>query len=540
MPREPETTMRYLAVAILGLVWLTAGAATLPVADFGATPDDDTDDAAAINQVLADAQAGDTISLPAGRLVLGTALKVPSGVILRGAGRDETLLVHAGEKPHVFIEMRKVENVEIADLGMDGGNGPQAIHGILAIKSEKILVHHVAIRNFVDTGKFGPHGLQFTGTSHSVIRDCVIENIAPKDPWGAGMRVADDCSHNQILRNRIHNTGRGGIFTNARCTDAIIRGNVVSGSHGIAFAIEVHSGSVRTVVEDNVVDHGLSIVSPNCAVRRNVVMDLSDTWGSYGIEGGGGPDGVVTDNVIEYGQGQGISISGGSARHMLWARNRFSNCSQWGMQIQGASEEKRIRCLYFYDNTFNRVKRGHPSARYPGHDGHALRFNDHSEYLVFDHNRLVDNAGLAIQLTSGKDVNHLVFVNNTITGNAQGPINHYPGDAIVWEGNLVAGNGTDSVPTHGGEEGKPPVAACTIPAAVRVGEPAVFRNTSQPGTEPIDHVLWDFGAGVPSTESSPTFTYERVGEYRVSLVVWDKTGRASLAPTRTIRVLPAQ
>jgi hypothetical protein len=137
------------------------------------------------------------------------------------------------------------------------------------------------------------------------------------------MRVADSCSHNQILRNRIHNTGRGGIFTNGKSTDAIIRGNVVSGSHGIAFAIEVHSGSARTVVEDNVVDHGLSIVSPNCAVRRNVVVDLSDTWGSYGIEGGGGPDGVVTDNVIEYGQGQGISLSG-ATHHMLWARNRFS------------------------------------------------------------------------------------------------------------------------------------------------------------------------------------------------------------------------
>ena len=37
--------------------------------------------------------------------------------------------------------------------------------------------------------------------------------------------------------------------------------------------IEVHSGSFRTVVEDNVVDHGLSIVSGNCAVRRS-----ADTW----------------------------------------------------------------------------------------------------------------------------------------------------------------------------------------------------------------------------------------------------------------------
>lgn len=522
--------MRSATAAVFSLI-LGLGAATFEVAELGAYA------AAAINQALAGAAAGDTVLLPEGRLVLESVLKVPGGVTLRGAGQDRTVLVHAGEKPHGFIEIREAEGVEIADLGIDGGNRPEATWGIFAVKSERILVHRVAVRNFVDTGSFGPHGIHFTGTSHSTIRDCLVENIAPEDPWGAGIRVADHCSHNLILRNRIHNTGRGGIFTNGGSTDAVIRENVVSGSHGIAFAIEVHSGSVRTVVEDNVVDHGLSIVSPNCAVRRNVVVDLGDTWASYGIEGGGGPDGVVTDNVIEYGQGQGISLSG-STRHMLWARNRFSNCSQWGMQIQGSSEEESIRCLYFYDNTFNRAKRGHPSARYPGHDGHAIRFNNFAEYIVFDRNRLTDNAGLAIQLTSGQGVNHLVFRNNVITGNALGPINHYPGSAIVWQDNLVAGNGTDTVPVHSGEEGEPPVAAFEIPAAVRVGEPVVFRHTSTPGSEPIDHVLWDFGAGVPATEAEPTFAYDRVGEYTVGLVVWDQTGRASLAPFRTIRVLP--
>ena len=528
--------MRLLLAAFLGATWL-AGAATVSVTEFGVIPDDELDDAAVINQVLAGAQPGDTVALPEGRLMVESALKVPSGVILRGAGRDKTLLVHAGEKPHVFIEMREVEDVEIADLALDGLNRPLATQGILAVKSESILVHHVAVRNFVDTGAFGPHGIQFTGTSHSVIRDNLIENIAPDDPWGAGMRVADSCAHNQILRNRIHNTGRGGIFTNGHSTDAEIRENVISGSHGIAFAIEVHSGGVRTVVEDNVVDHGLSIVSPNCAVRRNVVVDLSDTWESYGIEGGGGPDGVVTDNVIGYGQGQGISLSG-ATHHMLWARNRFADCSQWGMQIQGHSEEQRIRCLYFRDNTFTRMKKGHPSARYPGHDGQAIRFNGHAEYIVFDHNRITDNAGLAVQITSGEDVNHLIFRDNTIVGNLQGVMSPYVGNAIIWQGNLVADNGPAVQPTDGGEEGKPPTAACVIPATAMVGEPVTFQNASEPGSEPIDHVLWDFGAGIPSSESSPTFAYDRVGEYQVALVVWDQAGRASLAPAKTIRVLP--
>ncbi len=528
--------MRFPLAVFLGATWL-AGAAVLQTAELGVIPDDESDDAAAINQVLAGAQPGDTVALPAGRLMVEASLKVPSGVVFCGRGQDQTVLVHAGEKPHAFIEIREAADVEIVDLALEGGNRPQAVQGIIAAKCERILVHHVTIRNFVDTGTFGPHGLLFSGTSHSVIRDCLIENIAPDDPWGAGMRVADNCSHNQIIRNRIHNIGRGGIFTNGKSTDAVIRENVISGSHGIAFAIEVHSGSVRTVVEDNTVDHGLSIVSPNCAVRRNVVVDLSDTWESYGIEGGGGPDGVVTDNIIGYGQGQGISLSG-ATHHMLWARNRFSDCSQWGIQIQGASDEKRIRCLYFHDNTFTRMKKGHPSAPYPGQDGNAIRFNGHAQYIVFDGNRIVENAGLGVQITSGKDVNHLFFVNNTFARNLQGLMSPYPGDALVWRDNLVTGPGADAQPADGGETGKPPVAACTVPATATVGEPVVFQNTSEAGSEPVDHVLWDFGAGVPSSEPDPTFTYDRVGEYRVSLVVWDQTGRASLAPAKTIRILP--
>jgi hypothetical protein len=529
--------MRFVSAVFCCTVCFTLHADVLRVAELGVVADDDKPDAAAINEILAKAKPGSTVALPQGKLLIEEPIKVPSNILLCGTGRDQTLLVHVGEKPHVFIQMREAEDVEIADLALDGRNRRQATQGIVASKCNRIQVHHVAVRNFVDTGEFGPHGIKFSGTSNSVICDNLIENIAPEDEWGAGMRVSDNCSHNQILRNRIHNTGRGGIFTNGKSTDAIVRDNVISGSHGIAFAIEIHSGSVRTIVEDNVVDHGLSIVSPNCAVRRNVVVDLSDTWGSYGIEGGGGPDGVVTDNIIEYGQGQGISLSG-STHHMLWARNRFANCSQWGMQIQGHSEEKRIRCLYFYDNTFRRMLTGHPSARYPGHDGNAIRFNDHSEYIVFDHNRIADNGARAIQITSGKDVNHMWFLKNTFSRNRRGLMDPYPGTAIVWENNIVDGNGADAQPKTHGETGTPPTASFTIPATAKIGETVTFQNTSKKGSEPIDHVLWDFGAGVPSTETNPSFAYDRIGEYTVSLVVWDKSGRASLATNQTIRILP--
>ena len=529
---------RYIiSAALFGLAAFgqPAFAAELSVTDFGAVPGDAGDDAAAINEAVARAQPGDTVTLPEGTFMLAASIVLKTGVTLAGAGQAQTHLVHSGAKAHCLIRMTEASNIGVRDLTLDGTGSPKAQQGIVGSKCDNLRLHRLTIRDFVDTGTFGPHAILCSGTSNSVISDNTILNMAPEDPWGAGIRVSEPCTGNRILRNIIHNTGRGGIFTNNGASDAVISANIITGSHGIAFAIEVHSRSVRTLVEDNIVDHGLSIVSSNCAVRRNLVVDPSGTWGSYGIEGGGGPDGVVTDNVIDYGQKQGISLSG-PQRYMLWARNRFVNCSQWGIQLQGPAADNRIRCLYFYRNTFSKVKRGHPSARYPGHDGHAIRFNDHTEHVVFDSNRITDNAGLGIQVTSGQDVNHICFIDNIITNNAMGSINHYPGDAVLWENNLVAGNGTDKQLETTGFTGAAPVASFSAPSTARMGEPVQFRNTSTASGGEIDHVLWDFDAGIPSTEMSPVYTYQRPGAYRVSLIVWSKEGRGARPAEKTIRV----
>jgi hypothetical protein len=510
-------------------------ATELAITDFGAVPNDDQDDAAAINRAVAKAQPGDTITIPEGRFLLAAAIVLKTGMTLRGAGQGVTHLVHDGKTPHCLIRMQDAENVEVTGMLLDGANSPQAQQGIVGPKCKALRLHHLTIQNFVDTGGFGPHAILCSGTSDSSISDNTILNLAPEDEWGAGIRMSESCSGNRILRNTIHNTGRGGIFTNNGATDMVISENVITGSHGIAFAIEVHSGSVRTVVEDNRVDHGLSIVSANCALRRNLVVDPTGTWAAYGIEGGGGPDGIVTGNVIGEGQEQGISLSGAS-RYMLWARNSFTNCSQWGMQMQGPALNNTIRCLYFYDNTFSQTKRGHPSARYPGHDGHAIRFNNHTEQVVFDGNRITDNAGFGIQLTSGEGVNHICFINNIITNNALGSINHYPEVPVIWEGNLVSGNGVNTQLQTQGFPGEPPVASFSCPDTARVGVPVQFQNTSTaPGSE-IEHVLWDFDAGVPATDSNPVTTYERPGAYRVSLIVWNQDGRGCRPAEKVIHV----
>ncbi|OGV62781.1 MAG: hypothetical protein A3K19_07595 [Lentisphaerae bacterium RIFOXYB12_FULL_65_16] len=526
-----------LCAAVLGIASLVQSGwtADVAVAEFGAIPNDDVDDAAAINSAVAKAQPGDTVTIPDGTFLLADTVVLKTGITLKGAGQGVACLVFSGDKPHCLVRMQEAENVEVTGMTLDGGNNPKAQQGIVGPKCNALRLHHLTIQNFVDTGAFGPHAILCSGTSNSMISDNTILNMAPDDEWGAGIRMSESCSGNRIERNIIHNTGRGGIFTNNGATDMVISENIITGSHGITFAIEVHSGSVRTVIEDNIVDHGLSIVSANCAIRRNIVVDPTGTWGTYGIEGGGGPEGVVTGNVIDYGQGQGISLSGAS-HHMLWARNSFSNCSQWGIQMQGPALDNKIRCLYFYDNTFRKMKKGHPSARYPGHDGHAIRFNNNTEYVVFDSNRIMDNAGLGVQLTSGEGINNICFINNLITNNAQGSINQYPSAPVIWENNLVSGNGANTQLQTQGFTGEPPVPSFSCPDTARVGVPVQFQSTSAaPGSE-IDHVLWDFDAGVPVMAPNPTYTYQRAGAYRVSLIVWNKDGRGARPAEKVIRV----
>jgi len=508
-------------------------AADLAVTDFGAVANNNKDAAAAINGAVAKAQPGDTVVIPKGTFLLADSIIVKKGITLKGAGQGATRLVHGGEKSCCLIRIEGANNVEIAGMTLDGLDSRKAEQGIIAAKCDGLRLHRLTIQNFVRTGAFGPHGILCSAISNSTISDNTIRNIAPKAEWGAAMRIDGHGPGNRILRNIIDNTGRGGIFTSNGAADAIISENIITGSHGIAFAIEVHDRCSRTVIEDNIVDHGLSIVTGGCAIRRNLVVDPTGNWSSFGIECGGTPDGIVTDNVIDYGQDTGISMSGAD-HYGLWMRNSFSNCCLWGIQMQGPGQNQKIHCIYFYNNTFRKAKRGHPAARYPGADGHAIRFNNHVENVVFDSNRIIDNGGLGIQV-NGDDVSRISFINNIITNNGLASIDHCP-PAVIWENNLVSGNGVDTQLKTQGFTGEAPVASFSCPATARVGVPVQFQNTSTAPGSQIEHVLWDFDAGVPATEVNPTYTYSRPGAYRVSMIVWNKDGRGARPAEKIIRV----
>lgn len=81
---------------------------TVSVLDFGATPDDDTDDTQAFKDAIAQS-AGGCIAVPAGRFVLSDRLAInQSGTVLKGSGADQTTLFFT--KPLEEIESKRTAN----------------------------------------------------------------------------------------------------------------------------------------------------------------------------------------------------------------------------------------------------------------------------------------------------------------------------------------------------------------------------------------------------------------------------------------------
>jgi hypothetical protein len=500
-------------------------------------------DSAALSAAIARAQRGETVKLPEGNYAITEPIKLKSGTRLIGAGQDKTIIHFSGENPGVMISLAGCEDIVVAHLTLDGENNPNVQQGISGGNARRLKIHHVTIRNLVKSKAFGPHGILFSGrnptrengVTDSEISDCTIENIGLEAKFGGGIRLAWGSSRNRVLRNVIRNTGRGGIFGDNGSNDLVIQGNTVSGSGGEGLGIEVWGHCDRAVIEDNRIDHWLSIGGSDfCAVRRNTVEDKGGTTKPYGLEVIGSHC-VVTDNVVDHNQGIGISVSSKMAKNYhFYAYNTIRRCYHWGAQLQG--EEGGIAYHYFYRCKFLETQVGNPAVRYKGAEGNGFRTNGNVKHVVLEECEFCDNERHGIQL-GGPGVDFLNFVRCAIKNNkgsaVVGPLDY---TALEWTDCVVQGNRSDQLPPAKPFPGPAPTASFDVPAAVRAGESVEFISTSKSAKGGIAAVLWDFDDGIPSCEHRPKHTYTKPGEYRVTLIAWDDAGRGARAE-RLVRVV---
>ena len=509
---------------------------------WAATIDPPAFDSPALAAAIRRAAPGDTVRLGTGTYELTEPIAPKSGVKLLGAGQEKTKLVYTGTKPGVLVSLSGCEDVEVARMTLDGRNNPLVHQGISGSDSRRVWLHHLTIRS-LKAKTWGPHAILFSGrnptmekgVTDSRITDCLLEDIGLESQWGGGIRMAWGSARNQVSGNVIRRTGRGGIFGD-RSAELIIRDNKVSGSGGEGLGIEIWGGCPRSLIEDNVVDHWLSVdQGTQSAVRRNVVRADEGSLKFLGIEIIA-RDVVVTDNVVGRGAHIGLSVSNKPVKNnVYWANNTVVDCAQWGAQFQG--ESGGIAHHYFYRCSFEKTTRGDQRVRYPKDSGYGFRTNGNCRGLVFEDCVFADNGGYGVQL-GGPDIDALTFLRCKITGNGMpaviGPA-QYTGLEFV--GCTVRGNKSDRLPDAKPFRGPAPTADFVVPGEIRVGQPASFRSASHAAAGQIANRLWDFGEGIPEVTADAKHTFDRPGAHRVTLIVWDAAGRGSRLE-KTVQVLP--
>lgn len=523
-----------LAGFVLALAQLGCNAATREVTSFGARPDDGDDDAAAIQNAMDASTAGDTVHLPAGTFLVNRTLHAKSGVKIQGADRDRTILKFNAGKPMDFFDLSATRKVELTGFTIEGNHSTNAHDGIVGHRGGGHFIHHLGIQNLGSAN--GPLAIHFLGDSGNytngvtdcIIADNIIRDIGLTSQWGGGIRLSWGSSRNQILRNVVDNTGRGGIFANDGSMDLVIRSNMVtrSGRKAEKLGIEIWRDCDRVAIEDNSVDHWLSIGGGRwVAARRNTVRDSSGGIGFIGLEVIA-QDVVVTDNLVDGGQQIGVSMSNNASNQWQYcAYNTVRNMVQWGAQLQG--DKTGARMLYYYKNKFLTAQRGNPAAIYPGADGRGFRFNGNCQQVTLDHNEISRNPAEGIEL-GGSGLNQISIIDNIITGNGFAAVSGQVGPDLEWANNTVTGNGKDNQLTSRGFATRKPEADFTCPPRIAAGQTADFTNRSLAPDGRIEHALWDFGDGVPSTQSNGAHRFSQAGTCRVTLVVWDNHGRGAI------------
>ena len=181
---------------------------------------------------------------------------------------------------------------------------------------------------------------------------------------------------------------------------------------------------------------------------------------------------------------------------------------------------------YFYRCRFNHTSshRGKPS--YPRDAGHGFRTNGNVHDCVFEDCEFSENDGYGLQF-GGSGLDAFSFLRCAVRAN-KGPamvgLRDYR--ALEWIDCTTSGNATDELPPQKPFGQPAPVANFKALAKARAGEAIRFASNSRSAAGRVAAALWDFNDGSPVSEVNPTHIYARPGHYRVTLVVWDESGRA--------------
>ena len=183
-----------------------AAAATMPAGwvsatSYGATPDNGTDDSAALDSAIAAARsAGTGLWLPAGTYDISRRINV-AGVRIRGAGPWYTTLRGANGKGGLFATGSDVHIADLRILGdvryRDDANFDTGIEGNFGTGSsvQNVWIEKTKVGMWIDSGT---RGLLVTG-------------VRIRDTFADGVNIHSDVQDTQLVQSSVRNTGDDGL-----------------------------------------------------------------------------------------------------------------------------------------------------------------------------------------------------------------------------------------------------------------------------------------------------------------------------------------
>ncbi|WP_291048114.1 glycosyl hydrolase family 28-related protein [Herbiconiux sp.] len=280
----------------------------------GIVGDGSTDNASALNALLANAQQGDDIVLPAGEYLIESVLRLQSGVNLIGAGAGVTTVRLADNSQSPFVLASGMTQVRVSGITFDGG-----------IQDQDAV------------------SLQFDGCSDVVVENCAFIRMS----------------------HAVH------VYTTAfeSSERIVIRGNYFSQISD--YAVRVTEGTETVLIEDNVVADvakknatspaAFYIRGVDVTVTGNTVLGSDDTAVLVAgtttrnvavvgnrlhttlvcvFFGSGATEGSIVGNTLLSDLDFGVHLfdrNGGSSRTVV-AQNHLIATGKSGVQVEGVSD----------------------------------------------------------------------------------------------------------------------------------------------------------------------------------------------------------
>lgn len=277
------------------------------ITDFGAVPDDRTDNTAAIQRAIdaVHVAGGGPLCVPAGTFRIAACIRLRSGVALQGLGRASVLhCVNTRRGDAVRADGRasdRLSGIMIRDLAVVGdarfaGGKPDVVNGsgVLLVHADDCTISAVHVAGFSD------NGIAVLNGNRNSIMNCSVERTAQ----GISFNASDmSVSGNVAIGNRIVDTGE-------------YNGLHLEGGFGGNASGEVRHTTLSGNTVTNSWEAGINIeLAPYTACIGNTVdrAGVGRTGIAMGVKVYGGYRSAICGNTIIGASGEGIVVGANSS-----------------------------------------------------------------------------------------------------------------------------------------------------------------------------------------------------------------------------------